>query len=116
MGIVGTHPAVFVRVASKELTGYGTWKSSQEIENKGFANMLFARKCLMRSETRAEGVPHPGCFCKRVRNRLKINELSLCGTQKNSEECETKEVRFKAWEIRGFCRRWGLITTTNVTI
>jgi hypothetical protein len=27
MGIVGTHPAVFVRVANTGVTGYGTWKS-----------------------------------------------------------------------------------------
>jgi hypothetical protein len=27
MGIVGTHPAVFARVANKEVAGYGTWKS-----------------------------------------------------------------------------------------
>jgi hypothetical protein len=27
MGIFGIHPTVFVRVASKGLTGYGTWKS-----------------------------------------------------------------------------------------
>ncbi len=27
MGIVGIHPAVFVRVANKGVTGYGTWKS-----------------------------------------------------------------------------------------
>src|SRR5882672_6304772 len=27
MGIVGTHPAVFVRVANKGVAGYGTWKS-----------------------------------------------------------------------------------------
>jgi len=26
LGIVGTHPAVFVRVANKGVTGYGTWK------------------------------------------------------------------------------------------
>jgi len=43
MGIVGIHPAVFVRVANTGLTGYGTWKSAQRIENKGFANALFAR-------------------------------------------------------------------------
>jgi len=34
MGIVGTHPAVFVRVANTGLTGYGTWKS---IRRMGFA-------------------------------------------------------------------------------
>jgi hypothetical protein len=51
MGIVGMHPAVFVRVASKELTGYGTWKSLQGAENMGFASALFAQECLMRSET-----------------------------------------------------------------
>jgi hypothetical protein len=34
MGIIGVHPAVFVRVASKGLRGYGTWKSAEVIENK----------------------------------------------------------------------------------
>jgi hypothetical protein len=29
MGIVGVHPAVFVRVARKGVTGYVTWKSVQ---------------------------------------------------------------------------------------
>ena len=28
MGIVGIHPAVFVRVANTGVTGYGTWKSA----------------------------------------------------------------------------------------
>ena len=32
MGIVGTHPAVFVRAASNGLTGYGTWQSAQALE------------------------------------------------------------------------------------
>jgi hypothetical protein len=32
MGIVGIHQAVFARVASKGLTGYGTWKSAQALE------------------------------------------------------------------------------------
>jgi hypothetical protein len=55
MGIVGILPAVFVRAANTGLTGYGTWKSVQRIENKGFASVLFARKCLMGSETCGEG-------------------------------------------------------------
>ena len=59
MGIVGTHPAVFVRVANTGLTGYGTWKSAQRAENKGFANALCVRKCLTTSETRDEVVRHP---------------------------------------------------------
>ena len=41
MGIVGIHPAVFVRVASTGVTGYGTWKSAQRIENKGFGKRPF---------------------------------------------------------------------------
>jgi hypothetical protein len=44
MGIVGTHPAVFVRVASKGVTGYGTWKSAERIENKRLAKRPFAGK------------------------------------------------------------------------
>jgi hypothetical protein len=47
MGIFGVHPAVFVRVASKGLTGFGTLESLQGIEKKGFAKELIARKCLM---------------------------------------------------------------------
>jgi hypothetical protein len=35
MGIVGIHPAVFVRVAGKGLAGYGTWKSAQAVEKTG---------------------------------------------------------------------------------
>jgi hypothetical protein len=50
MGVVGTHPEVFVRVASKGVTGYGTWKSAQRIENKGFTKRLFARKGGLRAE------------------------------------------------------------------
>jgi hypothetical protein len=44
MGIVGIHPAVFVRVASKGLTAYVTWKSAQHEENRGFTKVLFAQK------------------------------------------------------------------------
>jgi hypothetical protein len=32
MGIVGVHPAVFIRVASKGLTVYGTWKRVRRME------------------------------------------------------------------------------------
>ena len=35
LGRVGIHPAVFVRVANKGDTGYGTWKSSEVFEKKG---------------------------------------------------------------------------------
>jgi hypothetical protein len=44
MGIVGIHPAVFVRVASKGLTAYVTWKSAQHIENRGFVKAVFGQK------------------------------------------------------------------------
>jgi hypothetical protein len=50
MGRVDIHSAIFVRVASKGLTGYGTWKSAQRIENKGFANPLFARESEKRNK------------------------------------------------------------------
>jgi hypothetical protein len=36
MGIVGVYPAVYVRAANKELTVYGTWKSAQGADLKGF--------------------------------------------------------------------------------
>jgi hypothetical protein len=32
---LGYTPAVFVRVANKELAGYGKWKSAEALENKG---------------------------------------------------------------------------------
>jgi hypothetical protein len=35
MGIVGVHPAVFVRVASKGVRGYGKWKSGEVIDFRG---------------------------------------------------------------------------------
>jgi len=70
MGIVVTHPAVFVRVASKGLTGYGTWKSGQQAENRGFAKAVFAQKCLMRGETRGEEMPHPRVFLQKSSKSL----------------------------------------------
>jgi hypothetical protein len=45
MGIVGTHPAVFVRVASKGLTGYVTWKSGEALDSMGHRNEHFSREC-----------------------------------------------------------------------
>ena len=62
MGRVGIHPAVFVRVASKGLTGYGTWKSAQRIENKGFAIALFSRESELRNKDGRSGVRHPAVF------------------------------------------------------
>jgi hypothetical protein len=41
MEIVGIHPAVFVRVASKGLTGYVTWKSAQALEKKALKEWPF---------------------------------------------------------------------------
>jgi hypothetical protein len=35
MGILGTHPAVFVRVANKEVAGYGTWKRVRKMGDRG---------------------------------------------------------------------------------
>jgi hypothetical protein len=35
MGILGTHPAVFVRVANKGLAGYGTWKRVRKMGDGG---------------------------------------------------------------------------------
>jgi hypothetical protein len=35
MGILGTHPAVFVRETNKGLTGYGTWKSVRKMGGSG---------------------------------------------------------------------------------
>ena len=43
IGIVGTHPAVFVRVANTGLRRYGTWKSAQPLENKERNSTSFAR-------------------------------------------------------------------------
>jgi hypothetical protein len=72
MGIVGIHPAVFVRVASKRLTGYGTWKSAQRTENKGFANASFSRKSKQRSKNRRPGIctaPTPPGICKDIKRK-----------------------------------------------
>jgi hypothetical protein len=33
MGRIPPHPGVFVRVASKELAGYGTWKCGRRMED-----------------------------------------------------------------------------------
>jgi hypothetical protein len=40
---LGYTPAVFVRVASKGLAGYGKWKSAQKHENKGNAKTNVCR-------------------------------------------------------------------------
>jgi hypothetical protein len=72
MGIFGIHPAVFVRVASKGLTGYVTWKSAQRIENKGFANSLFARESEMKSKNGGCGIRRdatPPGICKDVKGK-----------------------------------------------
>jgi hypothetical protein len=53
MGIVGIHPAVFVRVASKGVTGYGTWKSVQAIENTG--RKIVGRSARLNVETSGKG-------------------------------------------------------------
>jgi hypothetical protein len=34
LGIVGIHPAVFVRVENKGVARYGTWKSAEDIERQ----------------------------------------------------------------------------------
>src|SRR5258708_38963352 len=39
---------------------------------------------------RAEGIPTPGCFVQRVRNRLKIKELCFWSAQKSAQESEKK--------------------------
>jgi len=39
---------------------------------------------------RAEGIPNPGCFVQRVRNRLKIKELCFWSAQKSAQESEEK--------------------------
>src|SRR6266849_6713525 len=35
MGILGTHAAVFVRVANKGVAGYGTWKRVRKTGDRG---------------------------------------------------------------------------------
>src|SRR5260370_14737647 len=49
-----------------------------------------------------EPYPHPGCFAQRVRNCMKIKELSFVRVQKSLEECENKELESgcKGREIR----------------
>src|SRR5258708_38425062 len=59
------HPAVFVRVASKGLTGYGTWKSAETPENKELIFALTARDA--GSEARQQGVaPFPPINVARI--------------------------------------------------
>jgi hypothetical protein len=75
MGIVGIHPAVFVRVASKGVTGYGTWKSPQRKEKRRFANALFARKSEQNRKNvgcEIPGAPTPRAFAR-------ISNERVCG-------------------------------------
>jgi hypothetical protein len=55
----GHTPVVFVRVASKGLTGYGTWKSAQRIENTGFAEAVFVQESEQRRRIEKRWIPHP---------------------------------------------------------
>jgi hypothetical protein len=56
----GHTPVVFVRVASKGLTGYGTWKSAQRIENKGFAKAVLTQESERRKIELIDGPPGLG--------------------------------------------------------
>jgi hypothetical protein len=56
MGIVGVHPAVFVRVASKGVTGYGTWKSAQAIEETGRKNVRTSKRLDVRTSVDEKAV------------------------------------------------------------
>jgi hypothetical protein len=64
-------------VASKGLTGYGTWKSAQRIENKGLAKWLFAQESALRADFKNEGrkVGDTRQFLERVWNHLIAIEL-----------------------------------------
>ena len=86
MGIVGMHPAVFVRVANKGVAGYGTWRSVQHIENKGFANALCARKCLTTCETCDEVVRHPAVFAKADFKGVTGVTVRKCGIQRTCSD------------------------------
>src|SRR5712692_7605591 len=94
MGIVGTHPALLVRVANKEVSGSETWKSAQRIENKGFADSLFVRKSERRNKIGGRGVRHPAVFARADssrRNRAKAQSskgvtgvtVCNCGIQRS---------------------------------
>jgi len=50
--------------------------------------------CSFSSQLEGGGTPTPGCFCQRVRNRLKIKELSFRRVQKSAQECEKKELEY----------------------
>jgi len=43
MGIVGTHPAVFVRVANKGVAGYGSWKKVPKMGDREIGGMGIGR-------------------------------------------------------------------------
>ena len=77
-----------VRSRGKEpaLTGAGIAMSATNRWNCGFNSLQFH----FGPHGENSGQPHPGCFCKRVRNRLKTRELSFLQTQKSGEEYENK--------------------------
>ena len=86
MGIVGTHPAVFVRVANTGVTGYGTWKSAEVYESKGRKwRRLGVEERRRVVKLKLRPTPTPGCFAQRVRNRLKTKGLIFWQVQKSAQ-------------------------------
>jgi hypothetical protein len=59
LGRIPPHPAVFIRVANKELTGYGTWKSAETAENKELIFALSAHETGSKAREVRAYPPHP---------------------------------------------------------
>jgi hypothetical protein len=53
------------------------------------------------------GVPHPGCFCERVRKLLSGKELWNCAVQKSAEEYERKGFSICVVAAKGEIRTGG---------
>ena len=56
--------------------------------------------------------PHPGCFCERVRNRLKTKRLSFSVWQKTAQEYENKGLERKTLSARS--RSFATLRTTPI--
>jgi hypothetical protein len=72
-------PGVFVRVASKGVAGYGTWKSVPIMEG-------------LTGEIEIEGTPTPGVFGQRVCNQFKTKEMIFDQCKRVRKNIKTKGI------------------------
>jgi hypothetical protein len=63
MGRIAPHPAVFVRVANKELTGYGKQKSASTAENTKSGEARYPHPRALSDEIQNKGLIKLDC-CK----------------------------------------------------